>query len=307
MDIKAYIEDLFKYLDTFESRYPEFDTEAFLQTYNGIYTVFKTLRQQRDDALDVDRYFLERIKKMPLTSSDLRQLVIQVLITYFESEADTDGQSNKAYLYCRDLRPSKRDITFFEEHLIPLLFRDGALNNNYRLHNFILREIARYINKFCRPVDPNLSPEAFAGLSDPHKFLELMQRRMALGDGLLGDRASLEFHLQRIDVFNKLGRKNKLFEKYLTEWKYLSKTSFWTKMKSALAEIGGKIKGTFTSFRYFRLVMTQRRAAYLFYGIIIVVFIFLAFYVPSQWSKYYNRQLEKFQKHAVEVQQGAVR
>ena len=307
MDIKTYIEDLFRYLETFETGYAQFDTEAFLQTYNGIYTVFKTLRQQRDDALDVDRYFLERIKKTPLTSSDLRQLVIQVLITYFESEADTDGQTNRAYLYCRDLRPTKRDATFFEEHLIPILFREGSLNNNYRLHTFYLREIARYINKFGRPVDPNLSPESFAAMSDPQKFLELMQRRMAMGDGLLNDRSSLEFHLQRVDIFNKLGKKNKLFERYLTDWQYLSKTNFWSKVKTSLAEIWGKIKGTFTSFRYFRLVMTQRRAAYLFYGAIIVIFIFLAIYVPSKWGSYYNQQLEDFQKHAVEVQHGAVK
>ncbi|MBN1211603.1 MAG: hypothetical protein JXA92_03420 [candidate division Zixibacteria bacterium] len=307
MDIKAYIEDLFRYLETFETAYVQFDTEAFLQTYNGIYTVFKTLRQQRDDALDVDRYFLERVKKTPLTSSDLRQLVIQVLITYFESEADTDGQSNRAYLYCRDLRPTKRDATFFEEHLIPILFREGSLNNNYRLHTFFLREIARYINKFARPVDPNLTPEAFAAMSDPQKFLELMQRRMAMGDGLLNDRSSLEFHLQRVDIFNKLGKKNKLFERYLTDWQYLSKTNFWSKVKTSLTEIWGKIKGTFTSFRYFRLVMTQRRAAYLYYGAIILIFIFLAIWIPSKWGSYYNQQLEDFQKHAVEVQQGAVK
>ena len=152
-----------------------------------------------------------------------------------------------------------------------------------------------------------MTPEAFNGMSDPSKFLELMQRRMAMGDGLLNDRSSLEFHLQRVDAFNKLGKKNKLFEHYLTDWQYLSKTTFWSKVKATLGEIGGKFKGTFTSFRYFRLVMTQRRPAYALYGIIIVLFIFLAIYVPMKWGSYYNHQLEKFQEHAVQVQQGAVK
>ena len=43
MEIKSYINDLFKYLDKFENRYDEFKTEAFVQTYNGIYAVFTTL------------------------------------------------------------------------------------------------------------------------------------------------------------------------------------------------------------------------------------------------------------------------
>jgi len=307
VDIKTYIDDLFKYLETFESRYAEFDTEAFLQTYNGIYTVFKTLRQQREEAVGIDHYFLTLVKQMPLTSSDLRQLTLQILITYFESEADTDGQSNKAYLYCRDLRPAKRDISFFENHLIPVLFREGALSNNFRLNNFFLREISRYINKFGRPVDAGVSPEHFAGMDDAMKFLELMRRRMALGDGLLNDRSSLEFHLQRIDTFNKLGDKSDLFELYLTEWQYLSKTNFWATVKTKLAEVWGKFKGAFKSFRYFRLVMTQRRAAYLFYGVIIILFILLAVYVPSKWNDYYQQELNEFQERAHDVQQGAIK
>lgn len=307
MDIKNYIDDLFKYLETFESRYTEFDTEAFLQTYNGIYTVFKTLRQQREEAVGIDHYFLTLIKQMPLTSSDLRQLTVQILITYFESEADIDGQSNKAYLYCRDLRPAKRDIAFFENHLVPILFREGALSNNFRLNIFFLREISRYFNKFGRPVEAAISPEEFAGMDDAIKFLELMRRRMAFGDGLLNDRSSLEFHLQRVDTFNKLGKKSDLFEQYLTEWKYLSTTNFWTTLKGKLTEVWGKFKGAFKSFRYFRLVMTQRRAAYLFYGVIIVLFILLAVYVPSKWSDYYHRELNDFQQRALEVQQGAVK
>ena len=118
MDIKSYIDELFTYLDTFENRYSEFETQAFMQTYNGIYAVFQALRQQRDKAVDVDQYFLNKIQKSPLSSSDLRQLCLQVLITFFESEADIDGQSNNSYLYCRDLRPVKRDISFFEDYLL---------------------------------------------------------------------------------------------------------------------------------------------------------------------------------------------
>jgi hypothetical protein len=304
VDINSYVDDLFSYLDTFENRYAEFKTEAFLQTYNGIYAVFQALRQQRDKAVEVDRYFLDRIQKAPLSSSDVRQLSIQILIAFFESEADIDGQSNKAYLYCRDLRPVKRDISFFEDHLIPLLFRDGSLNNNYRLNSFFLGEIARYLNKFGRGIQDNLNPEAFGAMSDPAKFLELMRRRMLLGDDILSDRGSLEFHLQRVDAFGKLGRTSKLHEYYLTEWNYLRTTSFWSKLKSSSAELWGKFKGAFKNARYFRLVMTQRTAAYLLYGLIIVIFLLLALYVPSKWHDYSLDRMEEFQQKASSTQSG---
>jgi len=302
VDIKSYIDELFGYLDTYENRYAEFETQAFLQTYNGIYAVFQALRQQRDKAIDVDRYFLSRIQKSPLNSSDLRQLSIQVLITFFESEADIDGQSNKSYLYCRDLRPTKRDISYFEDHLVPILFQEGSLNNNFRLNAYFLGEISRYLNKFGRPIQEGVSPEAFGAMTDPAKFLELRRRRLVLGDDLLNDRGSLEFHLMRVDAFNKLGRTSKLHEHYLTEWNYLRTTSFWDNLKNTLAGLWGKFKGAFKNARYFRLVMTQRSAAYLFYGLIIIIFVGLAFYVPSKWQEYRKNRFEEFQRKAVEIQ-----
>lgn len=304
MDIKTYIDDLFRYLDTFERRSGEFETEAFLQTYNGIYAVFQALRQQRSEAIDVDRYFLDRIKKAPINSSDLRQVAIQVLITFFESESDIDGQSNKSYLYCRDLRPTKRDIGFFEDYLIPLLFREGSFNNNFRLNEYFLREIARYLNKFGRKVEEQITPEQFAALPDHGKFLMLMRRRIALGEDILRDRGSLEFHLQRVESFVKLGRKSPLFDEYLTRWDYLRKTSFWATVKASLAGLWGKFKGAFRNLRYFRLVMTQRTGAYLFYGLIIALFIFLAIYIPVKWQDFSQHKLEEFQRKATTTQSG---
>ena len=305
MDIKSYIEDLFDYLDKFENHYDEFKTEAFLQTYNGIYAVFQALNQQRDQAIEVDRFFLERIKKTPITSSDLRQLTIQLLITFFESEADIDGQSNKAYLYCRDLRPIKRDVAFFESHLVPTLFREGSLNNNFPLNDFLLKEIARYLGKFGRGLQTDLSPESFGAMDDSMKFLELMRRRLTLGTELTADRGSLEFHLMRVDAFGKIGAKGVLYDRYLTEWGYLRKDSFWSKIKAAMGDFWGRIKGAFKSLRYFRLVTTQRPAAYLLYGIIILFFVILAVYVPVKWSDYSQNQLDKMQQKAAEVQKGA--
>lgn len=304
MEIKTYIEELFRYLDTYETRYAEFETEAFLQTYNGIYAVFQALREQRDKAVEVDNYFLQKIKSAPMASSDLRQLSIQVIITFFESEADIDGQSNKAYLYCRDLRPVGRDFSFFSDHLLPILFREGGLNNNFRLNAFFLKEIARFLNKFGRPIQTGLSPESFGGLSDAAKFLELMRRRLVLGKDVISDRGSLEFHLQRVDAFNKLGRKHRLFEYYLTEWDYLRKTSFWTTLKGAIGRLWGKFKGAFKSARYFRLVLTQRSAAFLLYGVIIIVFVVLALYVPSKWHEYKEHRLQEFQDKAADIQSG---
>ncbi len=298
--VKSYIDHLFKYLDTYENNYAQFETEAFLQTYNGICAVFQALRRQRDKAVALDEHFLDKIKQAPLTSSDLHQLAIQVLVSFFESEADIDGQSDRSYSYCRGVRGVKQDAPFFENHLIPLLFRENSLNNNYRLNSFFLGEIARFINTFGKPVNTDLSPEAFAALSDPLKYLELARRRHKLGNDLIKDRASLEFHLQRIDSFSKLAQKSRLGSQYLHEWAYLKKADFWSKVKSFFAELWGKFKGAFSSGRYFRLVLTQRNPAYVFYTVIIIIFILLAIYVPSLWSNYGKSQLDQFQKRTQE-------
>lgn len=305
MEIKTYIEKLFSYLDTYESRYAEFETEAFLQTYNGIIAVFQALRQQRNDALDVDQFFLSRIKQAPLTSSDLRQVTVQVLITFFESEADTDGQSNQAYSYCRGLRAVKQDIPFFENHLVPLLFEEGGLNNNDRLRIFLVGEIARYMNKFGRRLEPNLAPESFQAMTDPLKVLELQRRRLELGTALISDRTSLEFHLQRIDYFDKLRARGRMYEYLLKEWGYLKTADFWGRIKTALGELGGKFAGAFSSFGYLKLILTQRNPAYLFYTVIIVVFVLLAIYVPMKWQDYSDQRLQEFQEHADQVQQSS--
>jgi hypothetical protein len=301
--IKRYVEDLFRYLDIYENRYSEFETEAFFQTYNGIYAVFQAMREQRDKAVDVDQFFLERIRQSPLSSSDLRQLTIQVLITYFESEADTDGQSNKSYLHCRELRPVKRDASYFDDHLIPLLFREGSLNNNFRLNSFFLNEIARYVNKFAKGIDADISPELYASLSDPLKMLELMRRRLRLGVDLLGDRNALEFHLQRVDDFRKLSGRGRVYEAYLKDWNYLAKSTFWDRMKSSMGVLWGKFKGLFSSFRYFRLNLVERKPAYILYTLIIIIFILLAIYIPSKWQGYAGDKLKNLDDKAIKTQQ----
>jgi hypothetical protein len=302
VSIESYIEDLFKYFNLYETKYSDFQSEAFFQTYNGIYAVFQALQQQRDKAVDVDQYFLEKLKQTPLTSSDLRQLSIQILITFFESEADTDGQSNRAYLYCRELRAAKRDTTFFEESLIPLLMAEGSLNENQELRSFFLSEIGRYINTFGKSVQADLSPEAFAAMSDPLKILELSRRRLALGKELLKDRNSLEFHLQRVGALEKLSDKSNTCDYFLNRWNYLIKTSFWASVKRTLSAVWGKFKGLFSSFRFFRLALSQRNPAYLFYSMIIILFILLAIYVPMKWQSYANDKLDDFNERAIQTQ-----
>lgn len=304
MEIKTYIDNLFGYLDTYESSYAQFETEAFLQTYNGIIAVFQALRQQRNEAVEVDQYFLGKIRQSPLTSSDLRQLTVQVLITFFESEADTDGQSAQSYGYVRGLRGVKQDIPFFENHLVPLLFAEGGMNNNYRLRSFVLNEIARYMNKFGRRLQPNISPEEFQALSDPMKTLELARRRREMGEQLVADRTSLEFHLQRIEFFNKLGTRNRMIDQFLRDWNYIKTTSFLSRLKGVFGELFGKLRGAFSSFGYFRLILSQRNPAYLYYGLIILLFIFLAVYVPLKWQDYSDQRLQEFQQRANTLQSG---
>ncbi|HOP07511.1 MAG TPA: hypothetical protein PLF13_09490 [candidate division Zixibacteria bacterium] len=300
--VKSYVDDLFRYLQSYESDSQSFETEAFLQTYNGIKAVFHALREQRDKAVEVDRYFLDMIRQSPLTSSDLRQLTVQVLVTFFEAEADIDGRSNKAFSYIRGLRAVKQDVPYFENHLVPLLFVEGALNNNFRLNEFFMNEVGRYLNTFGRPLNTGASPEQFSALAEPAKFLELVRRRLQLGENLITDRTSLEFHLQRVGTFNKVGQGSSLAHRYLKHFGYLQEASFWSKVGKFFGELGGKIKGAFSSSRYTRLVLSQRNPAYLFYGLIIVIFLFLAIWVPMKWSDYGHERLDQMQERAHELQ-----
>jgi len=298
VEVRTYIQDLFNYLDRYENATAQFETEAFLQTYNGIIAVLNPLRQQRQEAVAVDEYLIERIMQSPLTSSDLRQLAVQILITFFESEADTDGQTNRAYAYCRGLRAVKQDIPYFEKHLVPLVCDEGSLNNNFRLKQFMLSEIARYLVKFGRPVQAGLRPEDFLALPSTLQLVELLRRRSELGPNLLKDRTSLEFHLQRVDYFAKLKLRGRIYERLLTEWGYLQATTLWTRVKAALASLTSGMGRAFASSGYFRLVINQRNPAYLFYGLMIVFFIFIAICVPMWWSSYGEHKLDDFQQRS---------
>jgi hypothetical protein len=202
---------------------------------------------------------------------------------------------------CRDLRQTKQDIPFFENHLVPMLFAEGGLNNNYPLNAFFLSEIARYLNKFGKSFQPDLSPESFQSLSDPMKFLELTRRRMILGEDVLSDRGGLEFHLAAIDAFSKMAKRNRLFEFYLNRWQYLRKTSFWARLKRGIGDLWGRITGAFASGRFFRLSITQRRGAYFYYTLLILVFLFLAVFVPITWNGYAKKKLDLFNHKATEL------
>ncbi|MCK4574481.1 MAG: hypothetical protein KAU36_08915, partial [candidate division Zixibacteria bacterium] len=124
----------------------------------------------------------------------------------------------------------------------------------------------------------------------------LTRRRMELGTGLLADRNSLEFHLNRIDYFTKLSAANKLSEHFLKDWHYLKTTSFWSRLGDFLSELGGKLRGAFSSFGYLRLILNQRNPAYVYYSVIIIIFILLAIYVPLKWQDYSQEQLRDFQQ-----------
>lgn len=303
--VKTFVEDLFRYLENFESNPQQFATEAFLQTYTGIGAVFQALRQQRDQAIELDQFFLDKIKQAPLTSSDLRQVTVQVLIAFFEAEADIDGRSNRSYTYVRGLRAVKQDVPFIENHLAPLLFSEGSLNNNYPLCQFFLGEMAKYMNTFGKPLQASMSPEAFAALSDPLKFLELARRRLQLGKELMQDRAGLEFHMSRVEGFVKLAARSPLFDHLLKNWEYVVKAGgFWSKVTEFLGGLGGKFKGVFSSSRYFRMSLSQRNPAYGFYGIVIILFLLLALYVPLKWSEYRQDKLEEMRTHLTKLQSG---
>lgn len=292
MDIKSNIDGLFRYLDCYEKKYSEFKTEAFLQTYNGLRAVFKALREERNQAVEVDYTFLDAIKPVPLTNSDLRQLTVQVLVSFFEAVADVDGRSNQAYDYCRKLRAVKQDVAFFEKNLLPLLFADGALKGNFTLHSFLLEEIGKYLDSFGRPIKIDLSPEDFLALDEGRKFLELTRRRQRLGGDVLVDRTSLEFHLERIGEFKKLAHKDRLFKSYLTQWNYLRRKSFWTGVKAFFSELGGKGKGLFSSHRYTRFAFSQRRPAFFLIVFLMLFWVAVAIAVPLAWHQYELNQLQ---------------
>ena len=300
--MNTYIEDFFAYLDKFEAR-AGFDSEAFLQTYNGVYTVFGAMRDDRPKAIELDQLFVTRIKQTPLGQSDLRQLAVQVLISFFETEADIDGQSNQGYLYCRSLREVRQDVPYFESHLVPLLFREGALGGDQRLVAFFLGEIARYMNRYGHRLDAELKPEMFDAMTEPSRYLHLERRRLAMGKDLATDRASLEFHLLQVNAFAKMAARGKVQRALLSDWGYLRTTSFWSKLATAAHEFIGKLGGAFSNWKYFRLVMTQRNSAYLTYSVVIIICIILAIYIPMKWKSYSDSKFEQLNSHAQELQQ----
>ena len=300
--ITSYIEDLFTYINGYESDYASFEVEAFFQTYNGIGAVFQALREQREKAVEVDRVFLEKIKQRPLNSSDLRQLTIQIIVSFFESVADTDGQSGNAYIYCREFRNVRQDKPYFETVLMPLLAREGGLNNNFKLNYLFLKEIGRYIRKFSRGFSADVNFEDFKGMPVHQKLLTLHLRRSELGEDIINDRDSLEFHMRNVGVFEKFRQESPLAESYLKEWGYLAQgPSFMDKVRQFFSIIGSKLRGS-SSLNYVRLSLSQRYSAYLFYYLMIVIFVFLAIFVPLAWNKYTEQRLEKFKAHVEEAQ-----
>jgi hypothetical protein len=179
------------------------------------------------------------------------------------------------------------------------------LNNINQLNAFFLAKIARYLNTFGKPIQTDLSPETFGGLSDPMKFLEMARRRQQLGEGLMQDRSTLEFHMHRIEAFKKLAQRGPLFNWYLHEWNYVVKAGgFWAKVKGFFGRLGGKFRGAFSSSRYFRMSLAQRNPAYAFYGIIIILFILLAIYVPMKWSEYKQDRLQQMRDQLTEQRGG---
>lgn len=300
--MSTYVEDLFTYLHRYETNPPEFDAEAFVQTYNGVLAVFQALREQREKAVEVDTYFLQKIKSTPLTTSDLRLFTVQILVTFFEAEADIDGHANQAYLYCRSLRKHRQDIPYFENELLPMLVRDGSLNWSTRLNSLFLQEIARYMNTHGRPLAQHVSPEEFNALTNPSKLLLLARRRLQLGSDLLRDRSSLEFHLHRINAIRKLALQGPVYRDHLTAWQYLPTTSLWARLRNRLRELYGKLTGAVSNLRYLRLLLLQRQPAYWLLVGIILVSLAAAVLVPSWWNRRAAERLDKLTQHSYELQ-----
>ncbi len=305
MAISSYIENLFSYLDKFENRPGDLDTEAFLQTYNGIYAVFQALRQERERAVEIDQFFLSKIKQTPLNKSDLRLITVQLLISYFEVESDVDGQSNQAYLYCRGQREVKQDVPYFGQHLVPKLFADGSLNFDLRLNSFFLNEFARYMNEYGSRVPADTSVEEFDRMPVSSQFLLLARRRLEYGEDLIKDRSSLEHNLLQLDKFKKMAVQGRVQREYLSDWSYLVTTSFWSRLSAWFKETLGRIGGAFSSWRYFRLVMRQRKAAYLWYSLVIVIAVWSAIWVPMKWLDYTDERLDQLKQRADQVQKQA--
>ena len=245
---------------------------------------------------------MKKIKQGPLNSSDLRQLTIQILISFFESIADTDGQTNRAYLHCREFRDVKRDVAYFETTLMPLLTWDGSLNNNFKLNYFFLKETGRFILNYSSGWSGDISFEDFKALPDHQKLLELHLRRSKFGESLFNDRNSLEFHMHSIGVFEKLKVSRPLFKQYFEEWNYLLDDSFFDRFKKKLGVLWESLKGLFSNYKYLRLALTQRYSAFIFYSLVIFLFVLMAILVPIRWNSYTEKKLVEFENRIEETQ-----
>jgi hypothetical protein len=93
-----------------------------------------------------------------------------------------------------------------------------------------------------------------------------------------------------------MAEKDQLAQKYFKTWGYLSEVGLWSRIKKALSETGGKGKGAFSSWRYFRLVLTQRNPAYLWYGFVMVLFLLAAIWVPMKWADYEQQKFQEMER-----------
>jgi hypothetical protein len=305
MDIKGNIDTLFRYVAEFEGRSPQFQTEAFMQTYHGIRAVFKSLVQDRNQAVETDYIFLDHVQRTSPGTSPLRNITAQVLISFFEAEADPDNRSNQAWSYIRSLRPVRPDAIYIEQHLASDLTTPDALHGDLQLSMFLLEQMADYMNKYGRPLDPALTPEAFSALDDHLKLLMLCRRRLELGPALLSERSSLEFALERTGALRGLSESSGLYSACLTRWGYLQESTFWSRVLGVIRPMIAKTKGLFLSTRYTRLLFSERRPAVFLQVFIILVWIALAVLTPVLWRHQNDKHLEELDVRKARVQQGS--
>jgi len=155
----------------------------------------------------------------------------------------------------------KRDISFFEDHLVALLFMRAVLNNNFRLNEFFSARDCAVSGQIRHPFKDAVSPEQLGRLVTRANFLTLRGRRVALGEDVARDRGSLEFHLQRIDPFTKLGSQEPPFNGALFDVVGLPCARQVLGDGAQFRSHGrmGEIQGAFKNARYFRLSQRSDR------------------------------------------------
>jgi hypothetical protein len=252
----------------------------------------------------VDQSLLEAVQRTPLERSDLRFLTAHLLTTIFDYTVRATHR-REAYLYCIRQRKTKNDANFLVQEIAPKLFktdkleRSHGIRERYLHHICILQNLGGYQN----PLRDDISVSHVNSISKTEVMLGLFHRLMDVmktrSQSLIARRGSLEYRLAQSDFFDQLAQSNSIYRQFLLDWGYISKEeSWWEQLKELSGNLFRRFFGNLRNLRFFAFNLTRQRGAFIFYPLLIILFLSLAYLVTKRWKDHREHRLSDFRKYS---------